>query len=74
MLPPVRRQLLDDIARNRAERDAYKSRASFQRKEYSRLNKARRFLDALMALDRYHEYRNTSVQYAAEVTRLRGML
>jgi hypothetical protein len=74
MTPELRAQYKADVARCRAERDAYKSRASFNRTEYHRLNKAKRWLDALQALDRYHEYRRTAAYYDAEVKRLREFL
>lgn len=74
MSPELRAQYKADIERNMAERDAYKSRSTFNRKEYTRLNKAKRWLDALQALDRCHEYRRTAVQYDNEVRRLREFL
>ena len=74
MTPELRAQYKADAARCRAERDAYKSRASFNRKEYHRLNKSKRWLDALQALDRYHEYRRTASQYDAEAKRFRELI
>lgn len=74
MSPELREQYKADAARCRAERDAYKSRASFNWKEYHRLNKAKRWLDALAALDRYHEYRRTSAYYGSEAKRLKEFL
>lgn len=74
MSPETRRQLKDDLARARHEREAFRARARQRRLDYLDLRKKRRFLESLQALDRYHEYRATAAQYDAEAKRLRALL
>lgn len=74
MTPEVKAQYQGDLGRCRAERDAYRKRAAFQWKERIRLNAKRRWLEALAALDRHHEYKRTAAQYDAEVKRIREIL
>lgn len=70
MTPETIRQYKDDHARCRAERDAYLSRAAYQWKQKIEFNRKRRWLDALSALDRHHEYKRTAAQYADAMKRL----
>jgi hypothetical protein len=72
--PEVRAQYKADMARCRAERDAYRKRAAFQWKERTRLNAKRQWLEALKAMDRHHEYKNTAAQYDAEVKRIKEII
>jgi len=44
------------IAHARAERDAFKKRSTAKRKEWQELKRQRRWLDALEAMSRMHEY------------------
>ena len=74
MTPETRRQYRDDMLRNIAERDAYKSRASFNRQEYLRFRKERKWLESLKALDRWHEYKATAAKFNAEARRIREFL
>ena len=50
------------IAHAKAERDAFKKRATFQRKEWLRARKERRWLDALNCKSREQEYRNSAAE------------
>lgn len=74
MQPETLQQFRDDIARNRYERDAYRSRAAAKWKEYLWLNRQRRYLDAFTARDRHHEYKRTAAQYDAEMRRLKALI
>lgn len=74
MTPETKRQYKDDIARCRAERDAYRSRAAYQWKLKAELNRKRQWLESLKALDRYHEYKRTAIYYDSEMKRLQAVL
>lgn len=74
MTPELKRQYQADMARCRAERDAYKSRAAFQWKLRIELNARRRWLEANEALNRHHEYKRTATQYDSEVRRIKEFL
>ncbi|PSJ60761.1 hypothetical protein [Pseudaminobacter soli (ex Li et al. 2025)] len=74
MSPEVKAQYKADLARVRAERDRFREWASQKRKDYIGLKKKRRFLDALHALDRYQEYRNSAAQFDSEAKRIQEYL
>lgn len=74
MTPETIRQYKDDLARCRAERNAYLSRAAFQWKQKIEFNRKRRWLEGLAALDRHHEYKRTAAQYTEEMRRLARFL
>ena len=56
------KQWQDLLSGNRAMRDDFKKRATFQRKEWLKARKERRWLDALKCKDRELEYRNSAAQ------------
>lgn len=62
----------DLLAHAKAERDAFKARATTQRKEWLRARKERRWLDALTCKDRENEYRRSAAQRQAFIDDNRG--
>jgi hypothetical protein len=57
-----REQWKDLLSGKRAERDSFKKRATYQRKEWLRARKERRWIDALYCKNREIEYRNAANQ------------
>lgn len=64
----------DEIARARAERDAFKKRSTAKRKEMQELKRARRHLEALEAMTRMHEYAASARERQAFIDANKGRI
>ena len=67
----MRQDIKDTIARLRYERDKFKAMSTQRRKDATEYRKARRWLDALKAMERCREYRDIAARNQVEIDRLK---
>jgi ribosome modulation factor len=67
----MRQDIKDTIARLRYERDQFRGLSIQRRKDAAEFRKNRRWLEALQAIDRCHEYRDIAIGRQNEIERLK---
>lgn len=70
MSPELKRYWKDEISRLRYERNSYAKRSAAKHKLVIELRKQRRWLDALVAEGRKHEYRRYKEQYDSDLRKI----
>lgn len=73
MTPEAARSRRDEVARLRAERDAFSKRAAAKRAEAIELRKRRDFLAALIADGRAREYRESRDKLISQIAQAREL-
>ncbi len=63
----------DRLAQLRTDRDKFKRLSAERRRDAAELRKERRFLEALKAMDRCSEYRESADKAQAEMNRIKAL-